>query len=166
MPFPGDTGTAGGGDRSNPAIAVAADQSEQPTRRRRARVLGDRGADEPGAAMDLKPANIGASRKRRSIAPESADAFRILEGRRTRKAGEIERQVAVAAHAVEKGGVGKFRLIEAGDAVELGAGEGRNAPETGPVEAAVVEERRRREVGGRVEGAFDEPGETTEHRPA
>src|SRR5262245_27580799 len=130
--------------RSNPSIAVAADQAEQPTRRRRARVFGDGGADEPGAAMNLETANIGTSRKRRSIAPESANAFGILQAYWTRKAGTVEREVAVAAHAVEKRGVREFHLVEAGDAVELDAREGRNALETGPVEAAVVEERRRR----------------------
>src|SRR5262245_11035884 len=166
MPFPGDTGTESGGGRSNPAITVAADQAEQPTRRRRARVLGDRGADEPGAAMDLEAANVGTSRKRRLIAPEPADAFRILQRYRTRKAGTVERQVAVAAHAVEKRGVAELRLVEAGDAVELSAGESRKAPETGAIEAAVVEEHHRREVGGCVERAFDEPGETAEHRAA
>src|SRR5262245_52548640 len=119
MTVPGDTGQKVQAGRSDPAITVAADQAEQPTRRRRARVFGDGGADEPGAAMNLEAANIGASRKRRSIAPESADAFRILQGCWTRKADTVERQVAIAAHAVEKSGVREFRLVEAGDAVEL-----------------------------------------------
>src|SRR5262245_41225625 len=116
--------------------------------------------------MDLEAATVGTSSKRRSIAPESADAFGILQGCRARKAGTVERQVAIAAHAVEKRRIREFHLVEAGDAVELGTREGRNAPETGAVEAAVVEECRRREVDGCVERAFDEPRETAEHRAA
>ena len=77
--------------------------------------------------MHLEPANVGARREYRAVAPQPAEAFAVLQRGRAAEAGPVERQVAVAGHAVEKGGIAELRLVEAGNAAEFGTGK-RRAP--------------------------------------
>src|SRR5215831_4080463 len=139
---------------SNPVVAVAAHRSEQPIGRRRGRVVGERRAHQPSAAVHLEPARVGAAGKCRAVAPEPAEALAVLQRHRPGKPGLIEREISVTGHPVEKGRVVELRPVEAGDAVEFGAGEGRDAPKTRLVEAGVAEKMRTSKIRRRGKGAI------------
>src|SRR5262249_56004965 len=97
---------------SNPVVAIAADRSEQPVGRRRGRVVGERGAHQPSAAVHLEPARVGAAGKCRAVAPEPAETLAVLQRHRSGKPGLIEREVSVTGHPVEKGRVAELPPVQ------------------------------------------------------
>src|SRR5207247_3359194 len=62
-----------------PMVPVAADRAKQPIGGRGRRILRDRGAHQPGAAVHLEPANIGAAREHRPVGPEATEALAVLQ---------------------------------------------------------------------------------------
>src|SRR5215470_11567289 len=128
-------------------IAVAANRSDEPF----GRLLGDGGADQPDAAVHFEPARVDTAREDRAVAPEPAEALAVLQRGRGGESRPIEREVAVAGHAIEKRGIAELGPVEAGDAKKLGTGEGGAAAESRLIEAGIAEEARLREARRRVE---------------
>src|SRR5262249_27426420 len=139
-------------------VTVTADRPDEPI----GRLLGHDGADHPGAAVHLEPAHVGAIREDRAVAPQPAEAFAVLQGRGRGKPRAVERQVAVAGHAIEKGGVAELGPVETGDAKKLGIREGRATAKSRRIEAGIAEKTGLGEARCRIEGAVDEPGEALE----
>jgi hypothetical protein len=104
-----------------------------------ARILADSGSDQPGAAVHLEPTQIDARGEQGPVAPEAAEALAVLQGGGARETGLVEREISVAGHPVEKRRIAELRLVEAGHAVELGAGEAAAALKPHFVEAGIAE---------------------------
>src|SRR5258708_36808456 len=91
-----------------PMVAVAADRTEQPVGGGGRRILGDRGAHEPGAAVHLEAANVGAGREHRAVGPEAAEALAVLQAGGGREPGAVEREGARTSQAGENARTPEF----------------------------------------------------------